>query len=102
MFIARHAESSLSAQCCRLLHLLTTPVWRHGLTPEKPLPVNNATPHCAPKSRKVWDDNWQVYGGRKGEPLKAPLVQAQWQTRQLCREGAEEFLPVGQFGDDKG
>ena len=42
-----------------------------------------------PKIRRVWDDNWQVYGVRKGEPLKAPLVQAQWRTRQLCREGED-------------
>ena len=42
-----------------------------------------------PKIQRVWDDNWQVYGVRKGEPLKAPLVQAQWRTRQLRREGED-------------
>jgi putative transposase len=47
---------------------------RRGLTQQKPRPVSNAMPGCALKSKKVWDDNWQVYGVRKA-----------W--RQLCREG---------------
>jgi putative transposase len=40
-----------------------------------------------PEIKRVWDDNYQVYGVRKGEPLKAPLVQAQWRTHQMKREG---------------
>ena len=77
-----------SAGCCRLPHLLpgrriAKQFCREGTSyaclavradPSKASARQQRDAVLRPKIRRVWDDNWKVYGARKA-----------W--RQLCREG---------------
>lgn len=88
MIIAWFMGSSRSAVCCRLPHPLpgrriAQQFCREGTyyaclvvraDPSKASARQQRDAALRPKIRRVWDDNWEVYGVRKA-----------W--RQLCREG---------------
>ena len=89
-FIDDHRVGHGVSAICRVLPIAPSPYDACLAVRADPSKASARQPRDAvlrPKIRRVWDDNWKVYGVRKGEPLKAPLVQAQWRTRQLCREG---------------
>ena len=79
-FIDDHRVGHGVSAICRVLPIAPSPYDACLAVRADPSKASARQPRDAvlrPKIRRVWDDNWKVYGVRKGEPLKAPLVQAQ-------------------------